>query len=298
MSYREGQDSPHHTELPENIESLSVGGAFILMSDREGIVFGLGDNHRGQLGQGNSKYCFSPTYINMEEVQITQVSAGYQHSLLLDNKGNVYGMGRAQYSELGTLPLKFLKPHGFIDRPALIEIDNVKQVAAAQHFSVFLTEQGQVLALGKNDYGQCGRPSLESVVEVPHCLEFPEKVVSVHTGSKHCLAVGSSGTLYGWGSKIHGQIDGCRDGLYSDHSSPQVIELPSTGKVLRAKAAFDRSAAFLENGQVFAWGGEDSSFIEGENYTGFTLMNPFIQNEEIEDVELGFMHTLILTKSS
>lgn len=207
-------------------------------------------------------------------------------------------MGRLHYSELGTPPLELLKAQGFLDRPTPIEIDNVKQVAAAKHFSIFLTKQGQVMALGKNDYGQCGRPSLESEVKVPYCVEFPEKVVSVHTGNKHCLAVGSSGTLYGWGSKIHGQIDGCRDGLYSDHSSPQVIELPSAGRVLRAKAAFDRSAAFLENGQVFVWGGEDSSSSEGENYTGFTLMNPFVQNEELEDIELGFMHTLILTRSS
>ena len=174
-------------------------------------------------------------------------------------------------------------------------------VAAGQNHTLFLNENGKVFAVGKNEYGQCSEVSLKKYVEKPQEVFIPEKSKMIACGTKHSLVLGESGVVYGFGAKMHGQIDGHRDGYEIEQGAALPIEIPSQSRVKRIYAAFDRSAAIMENGEVWVWGGLDYRYLEGEFYEEMTLVNPLLpkkKDADIEDVGLGYMHTLLMTSFS
>jgi alpha-tubulin suppressor-like RCC1 family protein len=63
----------------------------------------LGDNSEGQLGIGAEfkPYCDRPCLITSLNEDITQVSCGYRHTLMLTENGKVYGMGSNRRNEIG-----------------------------------------------------------------------------------------------------------------------------------------------------------------------------------------------------
>lgn len=80
---------------------------------------------------------------------------------------------------------------------------------------------------------------------------MPERIKEIASGSKHNLALGVSGTLYAWGCKIYGQVDGYRNGILQDQCSAIPVPLPSSHKINKIIANFDRSGVILENGEVW-----------------------------------------------
>jgi alpha-tubulin suppressor-like RCC1 family protein len=45
---------------------------------------------------------------------IVKVAAGFQHSLLLNDQGAVYGTGRSEFRAFGTPAINKVKPHMFV----------------------------------------------------------------------------------------------------------------------------------------------------------------------------------------
>ena len=302
ISLREGTDFPQEeTEPPGHLRKVSIGGAFVVACDTEGRAYAWGDNHRGQCGSGDSRYRLEPNLVHslLDEL-IVDVKAGYQHSLFLGSNGSVHGCGRCTHYAYSSPPISNISSHGFSTTTIKVPVDGVTKIAGGNNFSVFLREDGNVFAVGKNEYGQCGQVSTTEVVEFPEMIYFPEKVVDVVSGTKHTLALGQSGQLYGFGYRMHGQIDGYRGGIYQEQCSPTPIKIPSQHKVKKVFAGFDRSAVILENGEVWVWGGDDFRYLDGEYYEKMTLINNDLPNplDQVEEVALGFMHTLVMTSCS
>jgi alpha-tubulin suppressor-like RCC1 family protein len=300
ISLREGKDFPQK-ESPgiSPYEDISIGGAFILASDTEGRGYIWGDNHRGQCGTKNYAYQTKPCLVeSLLDKYIVKVSAGYQHSLFLTMDGEVYGTGRVGNFAFGSVATKLVTYKACITSVTKVEISNISDISAGQNHTLYLNEEGKVYSTGKNEYGQCGQISTKKFVINPAYIYVPEKAVGIACGTKHSLILGLSGTVYGVGCKSNGQIDGFRNALHEDQSSALAIEIPGTGKVVKVFAAFDRSAAIKDNGEVWVWGGTDSRYLDGEYYESMTLINPTLpQNEEIVDIGLGYLHTLVMTNT-
>ena len=75
------------------------------------------------------------------------MSAGYDHSLILTNDGQVYAFGNNEYGQLGV--------KGFIEI-SLLNICNISQISAGYKCSLALTDHGQVYGFGLNNCGQLG----------------------------------------------------------------------------------------------------------------------------------------------
>jgi alpha-tubulin suppressor-like RCC1 family protein len=97
-------------------------------------------------------------------------------------------------------------PHQRYDSQArLIEMpENITAIAAGTHFSLALTEAGDVLTWGWNGFGQLGvndtRPR-----STPTKVLGLAQVQTIAAGEMHAVAVGKH-ALYGWGSNETGQI--------------------------------------------------------------------------------------------
>ena len=303
ISMREGKDFPQkEAPVDSGYEEISIGGAFVVARDAEGRAYVWGNNHRGQCGTDDYAYRAKPTIAtDLLDRFIVKVAAGYQHSLFVSHDGYVFGTGRIGNYAFGRVPLELVTYKACIKRICQVRVEGIVDVAAGQNHTLFLNENGKVFAVGKNEYGQCSEVSLKKYVEKPQEVFIPEKSKMIACGTKHSLVLGESGVVYGFGAKMHGQIDGHRDGYEIEQGAALPIEIPSQSRVKRIYAAFDRSAAIMENGEVWVWGGLDYRYLEGEFYEEMTLVNPLLpkkKDADIEDVGLGYMHTLLMTSFS
>lgn len=302
ISLREGVDFPQKELSAINpFEEVAYGGAFIVARDTEGRGYVWGNNHRGQCGTGDYGPKESPTMVEgLLDKYLVKCAAGYQHSMFLSHDGDVFASGRVGNFAFGKVPIISVTYKACTKTFIQVRVNGIADLAAGQNHSLFLNESGKVYAVGKNEYGQCGQVCTQKFIEEPTEVYLPEKAVKIACGTKHSLVLGQSGTLYGFGCKIHGQINGFRGGNEEDQSSALPIEIPSSGKILKIFAAFDRSGVILDNNEVWVWGGHDYRYLDGEFYESMTMINNLIPSqleEDIIDLALGYMHTLVMTST-
>jgi alpha-tubulin suppressor-like RCC1 family protein len=149
----QGLDTPHlvpfDSPVLKTFSSSSSRHLFILL--RDGRLFGMGLNDRGQLGTGNTLTHNSPVLIEQPwSAPLQKISTGRSHSLFLLQNGDLYGSGSNSCGQLGL---------GSLDQqllPRLIPIENIRDVACGHDHSLACTREGQLYAFGHPEYGQLG----------------------------------------------------------------------------------------------------------------------------------------------
>ncbi|MBX3095204.1 MAG: putative Ig domain-containing protein [Cryobacterium sp.] len=186
-----------------------------------------------------------------------QVDAGrFNHAVLgLTDDGTVYSWGVGFYGELGegTSVIEKLTPSP-IALPALAAGDRVIQVSVGSEHALALTEQGTVLAWGRNESGQLGLgdTATRGTPTIVPTSAFPglstARIVAISaSGADHSLALSSSGQVFAWGWNGFGQVG---DNSVSDRWSPvRVINNSATS----VSAGNGYSFAVTSAG-VYSWG--------------------------------------------
>ncbi|KAI5639587.1 regulator of chromosome condensation (RCC1) repeat domain-containing protein [Phthorimaea operculella] len=137
--------------------------ATVILDASADKVYAWGLNNYGQLGITGEKRktaLFSPTEasaFNALGCGWTAVACGQHHSLALDDKGQLYAVGRCEYGRLGlgerTGDAEALEPV-----PALAN-SRVVSIAAGTSNSFAVTDTGEVFAWGMGSEGQLGTGS-------------------------------------------------------------------------------------------------------------------------------------------
>ena len=101
----------------KNIKQFFIGYDFYLALNSEGKIFGWGRNCFGQLAQGfdcSLNEYMKPHVIEFSKiVKIEEISCGSSHTLILTDRGDIYGWGGNTFGQIGcgkdrtvTLPIK------------------------------------------------------------------------------------------------------------------------------------------------------------------------------------------------
>jgi alpha-tubulin suppressor-like RCC1 family protein len=114
-----------------------------------------------------------------------QVSAACNNSLVLDNSGAVYIMGKFQSTDCQT-PVK-------VDFPL-----RVRFVSGGDFFTAMITCTDELYTFGDDSYGQLGLGMLKYVRD-PTRVEGLDDVDKVCTGSNHMAVLLKNGKVYTWG---------------------------------------------------------------------------------------------------
>ena len=187
--------SPAEIEALPVITSIAAGKNHTLALSNKGEVFAWGANTAGQLGQGNLSALTRPTRVVIN-TPIRVIAAGDTHSLALDINGRLYAWGSNNLGQLG--PIMPSNLAGFSSRPVRVKLGfRVKKIDAGMHYTVALSEQGEVYAWGWNGMGQLG----ESVVDsgnTPIKILGLNRVQEISAGAFHVLALSDKG-LFAWG---------------------------------------------------------------------------------------------------
>ena len=84
------------------------------------------------------------------------------------------------------------------------------KVECGSQFSVALTRSGSVFTWGKGDYHRLGHGNDDHVRRPKKVAALQgKKVISIATGSLHCVACTDSGEVFTWGDNDEGQLGEC-----------------------------------------------------------------------------------------
>lgn len=167
------------------------------VSDGETLVYGWGDESRGQLGSGDKEFRCRPQenrYLTKlcrtNTLKIKSVVAGgYHNMVLLDQTGQVIAWGAGDYGQLG---------NGFqfdTNDPQIINgLDRVISLSAGLRHSMAVCERQtiDVMVWGYNAYGELGLSDTNIRLHPTKISAIKNsKVLQVSCGDRHSLIVTS-----------------------------------------------------------------------------------------------------------
>ncbi|XP_053679051.1 probable E3 ubiquitin-protein ligase HERC2 [Anopheles nili] len=215
---RLGHGDTNPKELPTRITALTdrqvtgvfCGSSYSAAITANGDLYTWGRGTYGRLGHGNSEDKHSPTLVTAikpHRVVHVALGCGDAHSLCVTDNGLAFAWGDGDFGKLGNGSCNGSSIPVQIDLPQA----TVMKVFSGSQFSVALSRDGTVYSWGKGHGGRLGHGNSEHS-PVPKMVQALQgkKIVHLAVGLAHCLALTSSGELYGWGRNDFQQIcPGC-----------------------------------------------------------------------------------------
>jgi len=155
---------------------------------------------------------------SLVDVKIVAVSSSpcSVHILAVSDNGQVYAWGRNDKGQLGLGDSKDRKCPTLIKELAGY---NIVSVATGKSHSLFLTDDGKVLACGDNRSGQSvgGSSIFENLTPMMVKYQGPN-VVRIACGSEFSMLVDKKGAVWSWGHPEYGQLGHNTDGKTLERS--------------------------------------------------------------------------------
>jgi alpha-tubulin suppressor-like RCC1 family protein len=176
------------------------------------VAAAWGDNEYGNLGDGT--FVQRPTFVNVGS-NVTQVAAGYDHSLAVISDGSVWSWGSNTFGQLGTGSAQSAAS------PQLVSgiSGTITRVAAGRTHSLALSSDGTVWAWGDNEYGELGDGNFiqsDSPVKVVGLSD----ITQIAAGSVWSLALRSDGTVWAWGNNLYNDLGPQVQDVYDNRDVP------------------------------------------------------------------------------
>lgn len=165
----------------------------------------------------------------------------------------------------------------------------VPMVEGGTDFSLFIAQDGSVLAAGSDASGQLGQGrTLSTLNPIPSKLSSVQKIVS---GFAHNLAINSDKTLLAWGNNSEGQLG---DGTNVSRSMPQTVD--TLAGVVAVAAGEYHSIVVLQDGSVRSWGTNKDGQL-GDGSLSSRLSPVTVKGiGNVKAVAAGHNHSLALKK--
>ena len=197
-----------------DIIQVSGGDSHSLALDSKGDVYAFGSNQSGQLGPIYHEF---PSLNNLKDVNkilhlsdIVQVSAGHNHSLVLDNKRRVYAFGENFTRQL-TNSRNFVIDRYYTGKPGELEYfreyQDIISISAGGDFSLLINVDKEILSFGRNRFGQLGHGYAHNTgISSPTQIYGMSNIEEISAGHDHSLALDSKGNVYSFGVNNKGQL--------------------------------------------------------------------------------------------
>jgi alpha-tubulin suppressor-like RCC1 family protein len=171
--------------LTQGVTQIAGGKSFTLALTSEGVLYGWGRNHKGQLGTGLGlavdMYAMQaiPEPIEADELlgrRVVKVAAGNSHAACITEGGELFFWGMALHLE----PVRVNE----------LMHTKVVDVVCGQDYTLALDEKGRLYSFGQGKTGVLGQGSIKTLNQ-PQVMEVFEdkRVVQVSAGWKHAACL-------------------------------------------------------------------------------------------------------------
>ncbi|KAF2070250.1 hypothetical protein CYY_008433 [Polysphondylium violaceum] len=259
----------------QKIQCIAAGYAHTLVLKKSGDLYSFGYGELGQLGTGQYKSNSVPTRIETSGIikmlhggRITQVAAGYGHSVMCSDNGEVFSWGLGKYGQLG---------HGTMEnicRPKLVEnLLGVTKISCGHFHTVATTDLKNVYSWGQGDHMKLGHGSDKGEYS-PRVVDFffHKNVSKIVCGLNHTVTLtypddlnnnsvensdeDESSPIYIWGGGEHGKLGlgGDLKSPFFDKPIPTQIPNINSLNIIDIACGSDFTAIVTQNGAVYVWG--------------------------------------------
>ena len=200
-------------EMDVTVKSITCGLAHTIYLHDDGKISSCGMNGFGQLGIGgyesgftgiddklmiDNKDAYTPCIVTLPKgCKITHIACGGAHSMIINDKGELYTCGSNSCGQLGmgnnSDSSKFVKVNDFGE-------DNCAFAACGEEFSATVTQNHTVFVWGLGIAGQIGNGQLKSN-NLPVLVETlnDKGIVELSCSQGQVFAVSNTGEIYTWG---------------------------------------------------------------------------------------------------
>ncbi len=247
---------------------LCVASTAVLANGETYLLFATGRNDYGQLGLGDNT-----RRISFERVggirDVSAISAGYMHSLVLRNNGKVWSTGFNSSGQLGLYSLDAVNVFTATDNPP-----DATAISAGNHHSLARSAtNGTVWACGGGDDGQLGSGSDYSTTAF---ISMPRtNIVTLSGGGAHTLARDADGNAWATGRNSEGQL-----GLGDETRRLSFTQILSPVDVAAVAAGNQHSLLLTTDGHVWVSGLNN----DGQLGVPGTDTDTFIQVPDLSNV--------------
>lgn len=194
----EAEDMEQRTE-PFRVKRISCGGMHTASVGLNGELYCWGKADSGQIGFSTWYLDFVPAVYYPKEVPglpypAIDVACGSFYTLVLTTRNVVYAMGKEDYGCLGT-GVEITNMAIGVETPTLVQALTrraVTNITAGGWHSFFITEEGELYACGKGEYGRLGLGSESSRLEPVAVTTAADdvrlcRIVQVSAGGSHTV---------------------------------------------------------------------------------------------------------------
>ena len=216
---------------------------------------------------------------------VTNIAAGYYHSLFLKNDGSLWGMGYNGSGELGD------GTFNSTNLPEQIAASNVTAIAAGALHSLFIKTNGSLWAVGDNAEGELGDGTY-STNDPYDGTNQPEQIVAsnviaIAAGGYHSLFLKRDGSLWAMGYNGDGELG---DGTTNDVNQPE--QIVASDVIAIAAGVYD-SLFIKTNGSLWAMGYNGYGELGDGTYNS-ALQPKQIVASNVTAIAAGGFHSLFL----
>lgn len=239
-----------------------AGSSHSLALCSDGTLAAWGDNHSGQLGNGNTADSSVPVTVTQSGVlagkTVVAIAAGAGHSLALCSDGTLAAWGGNSSGQLGNNSKTGSSVPVAVYQSGAIAGKSVVAISASGNHSLVLCSDGTLAAWGENSAGQLGngnitQSSIPTVVSQSGVLAG-KTPVAIAAGHDFCIVLCSDSTLAAWGNNSSGQLG---DNSTTSRNVPGVVTgsgILSGKTVVSIAAGFAHSLVRCLDGTLAAWG--------------------------------------------
>jgi hypothetical protein len=245
-----------------NVVDVSSGSTHTIALTADGRVWTWGtDNGAGQMGNGTTVANSSPTPVP-GLTSITDVAAGWTHSLAVKDGAEAFAWGSNDSGELGDGSTT-----GRLSPVALTTLGDVRAVDAGQHYSTALKADGTLWSWGSGQSGRLGNGTGGDRT-TPGQVAGLAAVTAVSVGDEHSLAIKADGTTWAWGENANGELG---DGTTASRSAPVAVDADGSTSIAAGRTF---SAAVRGGGATWSWGSDATGQLGNGTDTSRTRPGP------------------------
>ncbi|KAL4724448.1 hypothetical protein ACLX1H_009064 [Fusarium chlamydosporum] len=292
----------------------SDSASFTLTED--GRVYGWGTfrSSDGILGFSETVKVQQTPVLIKDLKNIKALSAGSNHILALDHKGNVVAWGCGQQNQLGRRIIERNKMSSLIPQGVGLPRGKIAKIACGSYHSFAIDKEGVVYGWGLNNFGEIGVESNagedDAVILRPAKLTYLDdyNITEIDGGEHHSLACSDKGDLLTWG-----RVDGYQVGfefdklsednaIYDERGNARILFKPTVQPdvkdVVSVAAGTDNNFAIASDGKVYSWG-FSSNYQTGQGtiddiHTPTLIDNTAIRGKKIIGAGAGGQYSVLI----
>ena len=273
-------DQHEPVEIDSGVEQITAGEHHSLFIKNDGTLWAMGQNDVGQLGIGSTADALEPTQVPVDSgLEVTAVSAGYDHSLFITSDGRLWAMGSNESGQFGD--------GSTTDQSSPVQVaENVRSVSAGLNYTLFIDEGGTLYGTGSGSGGKLGIGGSDQTPP-PNQLE-PQQIdtnIESVSASRHSLYLKTDGSMWAMGYNSEGQLG---NGTNNNQYDP--IEIASNVKDI--SAGHEHSLYITTDDDLWAMGRNGTGQL-GDGTTT-SQSEPVQIDSNVDEIATGFRHSMYL----